>query len=55
MAVAFFLVKGGQLTGASNGELAFIFLAAYATLFLSGGGRYALDMKIAAASAPKSV
>ncbi len=55
MAVAFFLVKGGQLTGASNGELAFIFLAAYATLFLSGGGRYALDMKIAASSAPKSV
>jgi putative oxidoreductase len=55
MAVAFFLVKGGQLTGANNGELAFIFLAAYAALFLAGGGRHALDMKIAAASAPKSV
>jgi putative oxidoreductase len=55
MAVAFFIAHGGQLSGAGSGELAFIYLAAYTALFLAGGGRYAMDMKIAAAAAPKSM
>jgi putative oxidoreductase len=55
MAVAFFIAHNGKLSGAGNGELAFIYLAAYVTLFLAGGGRYAVDMRIAAAAAPKSV
>lgn len=55
MSVAFFIAHGGKLSGAGNGETAFIYLAAYTTLFLAGGGRYAVDMKLAAAAAPKSV
>lgn len=55
MAVAFFITHQSQLVGASSGELAFIYLGAYATLFLAGGGRFALDMRIARAAVPKSV
>jgi putative oxidoreductase len=57
MAVAFSIAHGAQLKGAGNGELAFVYLAAYVTLFLAGGGFYAVDMKIAARTAvmPKSV
>ena len=43
MAVAFFLVHGGALTGEGNGEQAFTYLVAAITLALTGGGRYALD------------
>lgn len=57
MAVAFFIAHGGQLTGPGNGETAFLYLGAYVTLFLAGGGFYAVDMKIAAKAhvMPKSV
>ena len=43
MAVAFFLVHGGALSGEQSGELAFIYLATYAVLTVAGGGRFALD------------
>jgi putative oxidoreductase len=46
MGVAFFLVHQRAFTGQGNGELAFVYLAAYLTLFVSGGGRYALDTKL---------
>lgn len=43
MGVAFFLVHQMALKGPSSGELAFIYLAGYATLFLAGAGRFAMD------------
>jgi putative oxidoreductase len=55
MSVAFFIAHGGQLSGPGSGETAFIYLAAYVTLFLTGGGRFAMDMKLAANAAPKSM
>ena len=55
MAVAFFIAHGAVLKGEQSGELAFIYLGAYATLFLTGGGRFALDMKLAKNSLPRSV
>jgi putative oxidoreductase len=45
MATAFFFAHGGRLTGQGNGELAFIFLGGFVTLFLAGGGRFSLDGK----------
>lgn len=48
MAVAFFIVHGGKLSGQGNGELAFTYLAAFATLFVAGAGRYSLDAKLGA-------
>ena len=43
MSVAFFLVHQGALTGERNGELAFIYLAGFVFLFLTGGGAFSLD------------
>jgi len=43
MAVAFFVAHKGVLVGAKSGELAFIYLAAYATLFIAGPGRFSVD------------
>lgn len=43
MAVAFFVVHGGVLTGENNGEMAFIYLAGFVALFIAGPGRYSLD------------
>jgi putative oxidoreductase len=48
MAVAFFFVHGGKLSGEGSGELAFMYLGAYATLFIAGGGFFSVDMKLAA-------
>lgn len=50
MAVAFFLAHGGKLSGTGNGEVAFLYLGAYVTLFLAGGGFFSVDMKLAAKS-----
>jgi putative oxidoreductase len=55
MAVAFFLSHGAELKGGQSGELAFIYLGTFATLFLTGGGRFAIDMRLAKNSLPKSV
>jgi putative oxidoreductase len=46
MAVAFILVHEAALSGPNSGELAFIFLAAYTALFLTGGGRFSADAKM---------
>lgn len=43
MAVAFFLVHKGALTGPNPGELAFIYLTSYLALMFTGAGRYSVD------------
>ena len=48
MAVAFFVVHKGSLkVGPGSGEMAFIYLAGFVTLFLTGPGRFSLDRRIA--------
>jgi putative oxidoreductase len=46
MAVAFFIVHGGKLSGQGNGELAAAYLAGFLVLFIAGAGRYSVDAKI---------
>ena len=44
MGVAFFIVKKASLaSGPGSGELAFIYLAGFVTLFLAGAGRFSFD------------
>lgn len=43
MAVAFFVIHGGALTGEGSGEMAFIYLAGFVALFIAGPGRYSFD------------
>jgi len=43
MAVALTLVHQMQLTGEHNGESAFIYLGAFATLLIAGPGRFSTD------------
>ncbi len=43
MAVAFFAVHGGALSGEHSGELAFIYMGGYLALLLCGPGRYSVD------------
>ena len=43
MAVAFFVIHGGALTGEGNGEMAFIYLGGFVALLIAGPGRYSLD------------
>jgi putative oxidoreductase len=43
MAVAFFIVHQGALSGEGSGELAFIYLAGSVTLLLAGPGSFSLD------------
>lgn len=47
MSVAFFLVHGAKLIGEGNGELAFLFLVGFVTIFLAGPGRFSVDSKLA--------
>lgn len=46
MAVAFFVAHGAVLTGAGSGELAFIYLAGFVTLFFTGAGKFSVDSKL---------
>jgi len=46
MSVAFFLVHKAALTGEHSGEVAFVYLAGFATLLLAGPGRISLDKVI---------
>lgn len=46
MGVAFFVIHSGKLSGTGNGELAFVYLAAFATIFFAGAGRFSLDAKL---------
>ena len=43
MAVAFFAVHGGALSGEHSGELAFIYMGGYLALLLCGPGRFSVD------------
>jgi len=46
MAVAFFLVHGGKLSGQNSGEMAFLYLVGFVAIFLTGPGCFALDTKL---------
>jgi putative oxidoreductase len=48
MGVAFWLAHGHRLTGQGNGELPFIYLGAFLTIFVAGGGKFSVDAKIGA-------
>lgn len=48
MFVAFWIVHGRALSGPGSGEMAFLYLAAFVTLFISGAGKYSLDAKLGA-------
>lgn len=50
MLAAFWYGHGARLTGAGNGEMAFLFLGAFVVLFVAGGGRFAFDAKLGAKS-----
>jgi putative oxidoreductase len=54
MGIAFFIAHNAQLSGPGSGEMAFLFLGGYLALFLLGGGRFALDMKLPSEAAPHS-
>jgi putative oxidoreductase len=54
MSVAFIMVHRMVLKGPNPGELAFIYLAGFVTIFFAGPGRFALDGKSKSA-APKKV
>jgi putative oxidoreductase len=45
MGVAFFIVNSGRLTGPTNGELPFLYLAGTLVLLLAGAGKYSIDKK----------
>ncbi len=53
MAVAFFLVHKMVLKGQGSGELAFIYLAGFLTILLTGPGRFALDGKGSGSKKPR--
>ncbi len=46
MAVAFFMAHKGMVTGDKPGELAFIYLAGFVTLFFTGAGAISADAKL---------
>lgn len=46
MAVAFFLIHGGALSGQNSGEMAFLYMVGFASLVFSGAGRHSLDTKL---------
>ena len=48
MAVAFTFAHKGRLMGEGNGELAFLYLGAFVTLFLVGAGKFSVDANIGA-------
>ena len=43
---AFFVVHGRALSGPGSGELAFIYLAGFLAIFLTGPGRFSVDRKL---------
>lgn len=50
MAVAFLVVHNRALSGPGSGELAFIYLAGFLTVLITGPGRFALDAKLGKSS-----
>lgn len=45
MGVAFFIAHKGALNGNHSGEMAFIYLAGFTALFLTGAGKVSFDQK----------
>jgi len=45
MATAFWFAHNMKLSGPGNGELPFLYLAGFVTLFLAGAGRFSVDGK----------
>jgi len=43
MGVAFFIQHRSSFVGEGSGELAFLYLAGYVTLFFGGGGKFAFE------------
>lgn len=52
MAVAFFLVHGGKLSGTNSGEMAFLYLVGFIAIFLTGPGLFALDTRLGGRTNP---
>jgi len=52
MGIAFLFVHKLVLKGPGNGELAFIYLAGFVTIFVAGPGRFAVDAKCCRAQDP---
>jgi putative oxidoreductase len=48
MATAFTYAHGSRFTGQGNGELAFMYLGAFVTLLIAGGGRFSIDARTGA-------
>ena len=46
MTVAFTMGHKGVLKGPGSGEMAFLYLATYVTLFLAGPGKFSVDAKM---------
>lgn len=46
MATAFLSAHGAKLQGEGNGELPFLFFAAFLVIFLAGPGRFSADAKL---------
>jgi putative oxidoreductase len=54
MAVAFFIAHKMALSGERSGELAFIYLAVYVALLITGPDRYSIDASLFKAGAKQS-
>ncbi|HYD84620.1 MAG TPA: DoxX family protein [Opitutus sp.] len=50
MATAFSTAHGMKLSGPGSGELAFIYLAGFVTIFIAGPGRFSVDRKLGGAA-----
>jgi len=48
MGTAFYHAHGARFTGQGNGELAFMFLGAFVTILIAGGGRFSVDAQTGA-------
>lgn len=46
LGVAFFLIHKAQLSGPASGEMALLYLGAFVTLFIAGGGRFSWDARL---------
>ena len=46
MAVAYFVIHGGALSGQNSGEMAFLYMVGFGALIFSGAGRHSLDAKL---------
>ncbi len=48
MGVAFFVMHEGIFVGEGNGELAMVYLLAFAVILVTGAGKYSIDSKLGA-------